>query len=647
MFRYTPIPFTRVRIRDAFWSERQRVNHERSLPKQYGMCKRTGRIDALRLQWTPDSGTPAPHIFWDSDTAKWLEAACYASRLRPDDTELRTRIDEVAALFIAAQQPDGYLNSHFTVTDRDQRWKNLRDNHELYCAGHIIEAAVAHHALTGTDAMLGMARRLADCIDRTFGTGLGQMRGYCGHEEIELALIRLYHATGEARYRDLAAYFIDERGREPDWFEVERKACNEAPKPGADVCYYQAHKPVREQTEAEGHAVRAMYLYTGMADVAAATGDEALLAACRRLWESVTRRKLYVTGGIGSSWAGEMFTGDFDLPNERAYCETCASVALVFWAHRMLLADGDAAYAEVMERALFNGALAGMSLDGEKFFYQNPLASHGGHHRSEWFRCACCPSNLSRLLGSLGGYIGTHGEDSLSINFYIGAELDFTLGNGVRGTLRQSGDMPWGGDVRLALSLADAGRAGQGSEWELRLRIPEWSGEFRVRINGSDTEFKTGNGYACLRRTWRDGDAVDVTLSLPVLPMESDPRVLSNAGQIALQRGPFVYCIEDADFSSAGGSVYDVALPADADASLRARFDGDLLGGITIIEGSALAGSGASREGREGREANRLYRPAAARPQARRVPFRAIPYFAWDNRGPGVMRVWIPRMATT
>jgi uncharacterized protein len=622
MFRYTPIPFHCVRVNDSFWSERQRVNHERSLLKQYELCKRTGRFDALRLEWTPDSSLPKPHVFWDSDTAKWLEAACYACRIRPD-AALRAKIDEVAALFVSAQQPDGYLNSHFTVVRPEERWKNLRDEHELYCAGHIMEAAVAHHALTGEDSLLNTARRLADCIDRTFGREPGKLRGYCGHEEVELALVRLYRATGEKRYLKLAAYFIDERGQQPLWFLTERQPTDSN---GCD--YFQAHIPVREQTEAIGHAVRAAYLYIGMTDVAAETGDASLLAACERLWESVTQRKLYVTGGIGSSWFGEKFTNDFDLPSERAYCETCASVALAFWARRMLQHDGDGDYAEILERALYNGALAGMSLDGEKFFYQNPLASLGKHTRQEWFECSCCPSNLSRLLGALGENIASTSADSLLVSLYVGSEFDFELGNGAAGSVRLSGGMPWGGSVQLALSLGKSVE----SAWELRLRIPSWADNPRFRLNGAEAVASVERGYASLRRVWCDGDTVEVTFDVPVRQLVADPRVTSVSGHVALQRGPFVYCIEDADFAETGGAL-PVALSPEEAAGLVARRDDTLLDGLIVLEGNAHSSAGDAADAG-------LYRRATG---TRPVGFRAIPYFAWDNRGVGAMRVWIPR----
>jgi DUF1680 family protein len=631
-YRYSPVPFQQVRVEDTFWYQWQCVNHEHSLPRQYDMCRDTGRFDALRLDWTPRSGKEAPHIYWDSDTAKWLEAACYACQIR-DDEDLRRKIDDVTDLFIRAQQPDGYLNSHFTVINQEQRWKNLRDNHELYCAGHIMEAAVAHHTLTGSDALLRTARHLADCIDRAFGPRPGQMRGYGGHQEIELALVRLYQATDEERYLRLAAFFINERGRKPYWFDLEAQA-------RGDKSYYnplkfQSHLPVREQADAVGHAVRAMYFYAGVTDVAAYTGDAGLLDASLRLWDSLTRRRLYITGGLGSSWFEEKLTFDFDLPNERAYCETCASVALVLWAQRMLRLEADSRYAEVLERTLYNAAIAGMSLDGRKFFYQNPLASHGHHRRQEWFECSCCPSNLSRLLGSLGSYIAMQGEDTLALCLYIGSDFNFSLGNGVRGTMRVRGDMPWGSPVMLTLAQVES----KGAPWTLRLRIPEWSRGFSVTVNGREEKLSVCNGHVDLTREWKSGDELAICFTQPVVQLVSDPRVFSNSGQVALQRGPFVYCVEDADYPGLSEGVYGLALSQRDVTTLKPAFMPDLLGGITVIEGQATAPADPQKA------PDTLYRPLEPETTvpSDSVPFRGIPYYAWENRVPGAMRIWLPR----
>ncbi|PTX95329.1 hypothetical protein DB345_13720 [Spartobacteria bacterium LR76] len=624
MFRYSSLPFQQVQINDPFWNERLRVNHEQSLPKQYEMCERTGRFDALKLEWKP--GMPnRPHHYWDSDTAKWLEAACYACAIRPDP-ELRAQIDRVAALFIGAQLSDGYLNAYFTVCDPVRRWKNLKFNHELYCAGHIFEAAVAHHQLTGSRDLLDAACRLADYIDSIFGLGEGKIPGYCGHEEIELALVRLHRATGEKRYLDLAAYFINQRGQKPLWFELETQHLPQDFLPlDQPPAYFQAHVPVREQKEVVGHAVRAMYLYCGMADVARETADPTLLHACETLWKDMEACKVYVTGGIGSTWYGETFTTPYDLPNERAYCETCASVSLIFWAHRMLQHSGERKYADMIERALYNGALSGMSLDGRKFFYQNPLLSFGHHHRSDWFECSCCPSNLSRLLGTLGSYLFSETADELRVHLHIGASASFTLGGRTQGALRQEGSTPWGGAVRCELELPSP------LEFTLAIRVPEWAGKVNaLRINGDLQPAEIRDGYLRLSRVWQGGDAVELEFPVETRRIVSHAKLAGNAGQIALARGPFVYCIEDHDFE---GSVLDVGLPAGQE--LTESRESLVPEGESLL---VLAGRGVM-SARSDQEP--LYQPATA-VHREETPFKAIPYFAWDNRTPGAMRVWIP-----
>lgn len=622
MFRFTPLSLTQVRIIDDFWDERLRVNHERSLPKQHELCERTGRFDALKLQWKP--GAPnRPHPYWDSDVAKWLEAACYACQIRPDE-KLRAQIDEVVQLFVGAQQPDGYLNSFFSVIDQDRRWKNLRFNHELYCAGHIFEAAVAHHELTGTRDLLDVACRFADYIDSVFGLKEGQIPGYCGHQEIELALIRLYKATGEKRYLDLSSYFVEQRGQQPNYFEVERSEIHSDMLPlDAPHAYFQAHLPIREQTEAVGHAVRATYYYSGVADIARENNDESLFKAVERLWQNVVHQKLYVTGGIGSTWQGEAFTPNYDLPNERAYCETCASVSLIFWAHRMLQHSGQATYAHVIERSLYNGALAGMSLDGESFFYQNPLATYGNHERQTWFECSCCPSNLSRLLASIGSYIYAAADDELRVHLYVGSESAFSLKNGVSGTIKQSNNTPWQGDVRFDLELAEAG------SFKLSLRIPEWATGFEIQINGEKIAPTVDRDYITLDRAWDRQTTIELKLNLIAQRIYAHEKIIGNAGQVALQRGPFVYCIEDADLNA---SALEVRISADAPITEHTT---DTLSekGLVVLETAGIV--------QLPPEGNALY---FTRKSTRTIPtcVRAIPYYAWGNRKSGPMRVWIP-----
>ncbi|NLC58587.1 MAG: glycoside hydrolase family 127 protein [Armatimonadetes bacterium] len=620
--RFVPVPFTDVVIADRFWAPRMRVNRERTIAYQYAQCKETGRIDAFRLNWKPGD-EPVPHIFWDSDVAKWIEAASYTLATDPS-AEVEALLDEVVALVAAAGQPDGYLNTHYTVVEPEKRWSNLRDCHELYCAGHLMEAAVAHFQATGKRTLLDALCRYADYIGTVFGTGPGQKRGYCGHEEIELALVKLYRATGERRYLELSRYFLDERGRQPHYFDQEARERGEDP--GAyyfqKYDYCQVHLPVREQSEVVGHAVRAMYLYSAMADLAGELGDAALLAASERLWENLTTTRLYLTAGIGPSRHNEGFTRSYDLPNETAYAETCAAIGLVFWSHRLLQLDCDGRYADVLERALYNGVLSGVSLDGDRFFYENPLASLGGHHRQAWFGCACCPPNVARLLASLGEYVYAQSEHDAVVHLYIAGQGRLRLG-GQTVTLTQETNYPWEGRVALTLQLEQPARFG------LRLRVPGWCREARLRVNGEEVSLagKVEKGYVRVEREWRNGDRVELDLPMPIERVYAHPEVRQDAGLVALQRGPVVYCLEEVDN---GPALHRFALPREA--TLQAQFRPELLGGVTVLTGEAeyLVDEG---------WAGTLYQ--TRRPAAETRPITAVPYCVWDNRQPGQMQVWL------
>jgi len=621
--RLEPLPLTEVSVAGPFWGPRVEANRRATLRCVYDACKRTGRIDALRLGWRPGDPNP-PHVFWDSDVAKWVEAAAYELAVR-DDADLERRAEEVADLFVRSQQPDGYLNTHFTSVEPANRWTNLRDWHELYCAGHLIEAAVAHFEATGRRSLLDALCRYADHIDATFGPGDGRKRGYPGHEEVELALVKLYRATGEARYLRLAAFFVNERGRAPHYYDLEAQARGETSRrwmPSYE--YWQAHRPVREQRDAVGHAVRALYLYSGMADVAAETGDASLLAACRRLWHSVTERRLYVTGGVGARPHGEAFGADWELPSDTAYAETCASIALVLFAHRMLEIEADGRYADVMERALYNGVAAGVSRDGTKFFYVNPLASDGRHRRQPFFDCACCPPNVARLFASLGRYAYAVEADrrALYVHLYAAGEGSATL-DGHRVTLTQATAYPWDGTIDFDVGLDAA------TPFELALRVPGWCRRFSVRVNGRRTDAPIKKGYARLRRTWTDGDQVTLSLEMPIERLTAHPAVDATAGKVALQRGPLVYCLEGCDHKV---DVRAIRLPDRA--RLAAHVDERLLGGAVVLEGKAVAVPTASRK-------EALY--VAGTAKATPVAIRAVPYALWANRKAGPMVVWVPR----
>ncbi|MHB9130961.1 MAG: glycoside hydrolase family 127 protein [Armatimonadota bacterium] len=622
---FRPIPFTRVRITDAFWAPRIQVNRERTLPAEYRQCKDTGRIDAFRLDWQPGM-EHEPHVFWDSDVAKWVEAASYSLATHPDPA-LAALLDEVVSLIVSAQQPDGYLNTHYTTVEPEQRWSNLRDCHELYCAGHLIEAAVAHFQATGQRNMLDAMCRYADYIDSVFGVEPGKQWGYCGHEEIELALVKLYHITGEARYLRLSQYFIDERGRQPYYFDQEAKTRGENPVMSymGRYEYCQAHHPVREQTAVVGHAVRAMYLYSAMADLAGELDDDGLRRAGERLWEDLCLQKMYLTGGIGPSKHNEGFTTAYDLPNDTAYAETCAAIGLVFWNHRLLQLDCDSRYADVMERALYNGVISGVSLDGEKFFYVNPLASDGTHHRQDWFGCSCCPTNIVRLLASLGEYAYSESNDGVAIHLYLQGEADCRLPDGTRLTLAQQTNYPWDGQVRVTIGL-DAP-----ADFTLRLRIPGWCRHYTATINGLPAGGTIEKGYLCLNRHWKPDDTVTMEFPITTERIAAHPRVQQDRTRVALQRGPLVYCLEGVDNEA---PVHQIILPDDT--LFVTRFNPDLLGGVVVIEGDALAIDAKSWRGA-------LYQPAELT-TTRPIRFRAIPYYAWDNRGPGEMVVWLPRV---
>jgi uncharacterized protein len=621
-----------IHLTGGFWQSRQRVNREVTLPAIYHQMKATGRVDAWKLDWQP--GQPEPHIFWDSDAGKWIEAVGYTIASEPAP-ELEAQADNLIALIKSAQQPDGYLNIYFTSVKPQARWTNLRDWHELYDAGHLIEGAIAYLEGTGKRDLLEVLLRYADHINARFGRGEGQERGYCGHPEIELALVRLAEATGEQRYFDLARYFVDERGQQPHYFDKEARARGERLEDywAKTHRYTQSHVPIREHTDIVGHSVRACYLYAGVTDIARETDDTELAAACRRMWDDLVQHKLYITGGLGPARSNEGFTYAYDLPNETAYAETCASIALVFWAQRMFALEQDSRYTDVMEIALYNNILAGVSAEGRHFFYANPLTSvpnvnpydaWGGiihtepqyYHREEWFTCACCPPNLARMVASVGNYFYSIADTTIYTHLY--GESSLTYGS-VK--LHQKTNYPWDGEITLSIETAEP------QAFTLALRIPGWCREVTLKVNGADVPVQTERGYVKLNRTWADGDTVKLTLAMPIERMAAHPRVREDAGRIALQRGPIVYCLEETDN---GADLANVVIPADS--PMSAVFERDLFGGVCVIHGTAHRRDTHGWDGQ-------LYRPQ----RDDRVPFtfRAIPYCFWANRQPGEMRVWI------
>jgi len=626
----SPVRWDRVRLLDGMWKRRTTVNREVTLSIAYAQCVETGRIGAFRLDWRP--GMPnQPHHFWDSDVAKWVEATAYSLATHPD-AALRKQLDQVVDLIVKAQQPDGYLNVYFTVVEPGRRWTNLRDMHELYCAGHLMEAAVAVYHATGSRKLLDAMCRYADHIHRVIGPEPGQIPGYAGHAEIELALMKLYHATGEARYLNLGRYFVEQRGRSPHFFRDE--AVRRGADPSAyDPTYSQSHAPIREQKDADGHVVRALYLYSGAVDLAMATGDASLHAAMRNVWDSIVRRRMYVTGGVGSTIKGERFTFDYDLPNETAYAETCAAIALVFFAHRMLQVEVRAEYADVLERALYNGVVSGVNLRGDRYFYANPLRSspallrpscepHASGRRQQWFGCACCPPNLARLLASLGGYIYATDADTLYVHQYIASQASVDVRD-ARVEVRMQTDYPWDESVRLTMMPAEP------LEMTLALRVPGWCPRARLTINDAPVNVAgLGNdGYLRISRRWTRGDTVELVLEMPIQRVYAHPACRSNIGKVALQRGPLVYCVEEVDCGCDPGSLW---LPGDA--PLTARYEPDTLHGTVVIEGRALACEPFGRD-------DALY--SGRRPTLVPTFFKAIPYALWGNRREGGMAVWL------
>jgi len=619
-----PLPFSQVNINDSFWAPRMAANRKRGLEAVYQQLYYTGRLAAYDLDWTPSSDRPQPHVFWDSDVAKWLEGACY-SLITYSDEALKAKVEDVVDRILSAQGEDGYLNPHYTVVEPDARWSNLRDKHELYCAGHLIEAAIAHHRTTGEPRFLNGMQRYADLIERTFGPGSDQLHGYPGHEELELALVKLYRHIGEKRYLDLAGYFVEERGRTPHYFDLEARRRGDDP---ADYwakthAYTQSHRPVREQHEVTGHAVRGMYLYSAMADLAAELNDPTLLATLKDLWEDLATHKLYLTGGIGPSSANEGFTTLYDLPNRDAYAETCAAIGLVFWAKRMLELDLDSRYADVMERALYNGILSGVSLQGDRFFYENPLASDGTHHRQPFYACSCCPPNINRIMPTIGEYIYSIDESEIAAHLYIQSEASFNLRENTIEIIQKT-DYPWDGIVCLQV------KPDKPLSFTLKLRYPGWCHEGRVYLNGDliDVQPNLHKGYISLTREWQPKDELRLQWVMPVTLVYAHPEVLADVDRVALMRGPLVYCLEAIDQSV---PVRHLRLPRET--TFDTHFDPNLLEGVITIHGRAKVIKSEAW-------GQALYRPEP--PELKDVPFRAIPYYAWDNRQAGEMLVWLP-----
>lgn len=570
----------KLKINDPFLGQYQQLVRDVVIPYQWDALNDrieeadpSHAIENFRIAAGRQEGEFYGMVFQDSDVAKWLEAVAWSLCQKPD-AGLEKTADEVIELVAAAQCEDGYLNTYFTVKAPEERWTNLAECHELYCAGHMIEAGVAFFQATGKRRLLDVVCRLADHIDSVFGPGDNQLHGYPGHPEIELALMRLYDVTQEPRYIALVKYFVEARGTQPHFYDIEYEKRGKTSYWNTygpawmvmDKPYSQAHQPISEQPVAIGHAVRFVYLMTGVAHLARLSQDEGKRQDCLRLWKNMARRQLYISGGIGSQSSGEAFSSDYDLPNDTVYAESCASIGLMMFARRMLEMEADSQYADVMERALYNTVLGGMALDGKHFFYVNPLEVHPKslkfNHiydhvkpvRQRWFGCACCPPNIARVLTSLGHYIYTPHGDVLYINLYVGNSVEIPVGNEAL-RLRISGNYPWQEQVKIVIDSSSP------VNHTLALRLPDWCDKPQVTLNGAPVTQDVRKGYLHISHLWQEGDTLQLTLPMPVRRIYGNPLVRHQAGQVAVQRGPLVYCLEQADN---GEQLHNLQLPRDA-----------------------------------------------------------------------------------
>ena len=613
------VPFTQVHINDHFWSPRIEINRTVSIPSAFKECEKNGRFDNFAIAGGLKKGEHRGDFsFDDTDPYKVIEGASYSLAVKYD-AKLDHYLDSVITIIASAQEPDGYLTT--CVTNKCYRlsgwwgrskWEKI-NSHELYNSGHLYEAAVAHFRATGKRSLLDVAIKNADLVCKVFGPNEGQKHVPSGHPIVEMALCKLYKVTGDKKYLDMAKYFVEETGRGTDGHKLSE--------------YSQDHKPILQQDEIVGHAVRAGYLYSGVADVAALTNDTAYFHALTRLWDNLVSKKLYITGGMGSRAQGEGFGPNYELQNHTAYCETCASIANVYWNYRMFLATGESKYIDVLERALYNGVISGVSLSGDKFFYDNPLESMGEHERQRWFGCACCPGNVTRFMASVPNYAYATQQNDIYVNLYIQGTAEMqTADNKV--TLEQTTNYPWDGKIAIKVTPEKEGK------FAIRLRIPGWLQNapvasdlyaytdspkaYTLKVNGSSANAAEGNGYETIERTWKAGDVIELTLPMEVRRIKANDAVEVDRGMLALERGPIMFCLEGKD--QPDSTVFNKFITPDT--KIEAAFDADLLNGVMVLSGAAKE---VERDG-----------------TVKDVTFKAIPYSTWNNRGADQMEVWIP-----
>ncbi len=626
---------SKVTITDKKWKDRRQNLVSEMLPYQWealndrieGAAK-SGSIHDFEIAAGKKEGEFIGPVFIDSDIAKFIEAAAYSLEFNPD-SELEKKVDYAVELMEQAQCEDGYLNTAFIVKDEEKRLTNLRDWHELYVAGHLLEAAVAYYEATGKDKMLNVMKKNVEFFINNVGAEEGKIKGYPGHEEIELALVKLYELEGDDRYLNYAKYFIDERGNEPMFFDEEAKKYERGT--WSDGKYYQSHKPVREQKVAVGHSVRAGYLYSAMADVARLKKDDELYKVCETLFDNIKNKQMYITGGIGSCAHGEEFSFDYDLPNDTVYAETCAAISLVFFTKRMLKAEAKGKYADVMERALYNGVLSGMSLTGTEFFYVNPLEvwpeqakrnrayKHVEPQRLKWFGCACCPPNLARLLASINDYIYTAKDDGVQVDLFIANEAEVSCGAGdVK--IKMDTDYPRSGEVKITVGAG---------EYALYVRIPEWSDSPQMKLNGIAYDIDDADGYVKIERAWQEGDTLEIDFNAQPKFVAANPKVREDWGKVALTYGPLVYCIEEPDN---GAELY--LLEADTNKPVTAEYDENLLGGVIKLTASGVRANVPQTDALYTDVYDTAYE---------KTKLTFVPYYACLNRGESEMSVWVKR----